>query len=83
MKSSQREKPMLNISDLKKYLTIFDDQTVVSKEQFMLVCSVNGLEIDDTIYQAVIQYEIEQLMKIKKLKLMFQDNPERSLWECI
>ena len=74
---------MSNISDLKKYLTIFDDQTVVSKEQFMLVCSVNGLEIDDTIYQAVIQYEIEQLTKIKKLKPMFQDNPERSLWECI
>ena len=42
------------IHDLKKYLIIFDDLAVVSKEQFMLVCSVNGLEIDDTIYQAVI-----------------------------
>ena len=81
MKSGQGEKPMSVIHDLKKYLIIFDDLAVVSKEQFILTCSVNGLEIDDTIYQAVIQYEIEQLTKIKKLKLMFQDNPERSLWE--
>lgn len=72
---------MLNTPDMKEYLKILDDKAIASKEQFILTCSANGLEIDETIYQNVIRYEIEQLTKIKKLEPMFRDFPEKNLWE--
>jgi hypothetical protein len=72
---------MLNAPDMKEYLKILDDKAITSKEQFILTCSANGLEIDEAIYQNVIRYEIDQLTKIKKLGPMFRDLPEKSLWE--
>ena len=65
---------------IEEYLTILDDKSIETKEQFFLKCSIQGLDIDDQKFSELIRAEIDILRCIGKFEEMFENSEEQSLF---